>query len=99
MTTRIDAKGKVFTDVVHKTELPVVIQTASQLIHGHMYLRPGDRLIDEMNREDRFVAVTGALIYGANGEALQQAEFLTLNKAHVVWIRPDTQSRETTRDD
>lgn len=94
MTVRVDAKGKVFTDIVHKNELPALIQTATNLIHGHIYLRPDERLIDAFNGGARFIAVTGAQVYGANGEVLYRAKFLTLNTEYVVWIRPDEEAAE-----
>ena len=90
MSMRIDAKGKIFTDIVRKDEVPVLIQTVINLIHGHIYLRPEQRIKDELNtNQDHFIAVTDAEVFGANGQLLYRSEFLTLNKQHVVWIRPD----------
>jgi hypothetical protein len=90
MTVRVDAKGKTYTDIVRKDEIPALIQTTSNLIHGHIYLRPGLRLKDELNgTAEQFIAVTDAEVYNANGQVLVRSEFLTLNKHHVVWIRPD----------
>jgi hypothetical protein len=90
MTVRVDAKGKTYTDIVRKDEIPALIQTTSNLIHGHIYLRPGLRLKDELNgTAEQFIAVTDAEVYNANGQVLVRSAFLTLNKSHVVWIRPD----------
>jgi hypothetical protein len=90
MTVRVDAKGKTYTDIVRKDEVPALIQTVSNLIHGHIYLRSGLRLKDELNgTAEQFIAVTDAEVYNANGQVLVRSEFLTLNKAQVVWIRPD----------
>ncbi|MCC7361763.1 MAG: hypothetical protein IT317_19935 [Anaerolineales bacterium] len=90
MTTRVDAKGKTYTDIVRKDEIPALIQTVSNLIHGHLYLRPGLRLKDEFNGlAEMFIAVTNAEVYNANGQVLVRSEFLTLNKNQIVWIRPD----------
>lgn len=94
MTVRVDAKGKVFTDIVHKNELPALIQTATHLIHGHIYVRPEERLIDAFNSGAQFVAVTRAQVYGADGEVLYRAKFLALNTECVVWIRPDDDAAE-----
>ena len=90
MTVRIDAKGKTYTDIVHKDEVATLIQTTANLIHGHIYLRAGLRLIDELNgKQEQFIAVTEAEVYNANGQVLVRSEFLTLNKNQIVWVRPD----------
>ncbi|MCC6191048.1 MAG: hypothetical protein IT318_18660 [Anaerolineales bacterium] len=90
MTVRVDAKGKTYTEIVRKDEIPALIQTIASLIHGHIYLRPGLRLKDELNgANEQFIAVTDAEVYNANGQVLVRSGFLALNRAHIVWIRPD----------
>jgi hypothetical protein len=97
MTVRVDAKGKTYTDIVRKDEIPALIQTTSNLIHGHVYLRPGLRLKDELNgTAEQFIAVTDAEVYNANGQVLVRSEFLTLNKTHIIWIRPDEEPARST---
>jgi hypothetical protein len=96
MSVRIDAKGKTYTDVVRKDEISALIQTITNLVHGQIYLRPGLRLKDELNgTAENFIAVTDAEVYNANGQVLVRSEFLTLNKAHIIWIRPDEESEES----
>lgn len=93
MSVRIDAKGKTYTDVVRKDDIAVLIQTVTNLVHGRVYLRPGLRLKDELNgTAESFIAVTGAEVYHANGQILVRSEFLSLNKAHIVWVRPDDEA-------
>ena len=93
MTVRVDAKGKIFTDIIRKDEVPVLIRTVTDLIHGHIYLRPEQRIKDELNAgADQFIAVTDAEVLGPNGAIAYRSSFLTLNKAHVVWIRPDEEA-------
>jgi hypothetical protein len=93
MTIRVDAKGKTYTEIVRKDEIPALIQTISNLVHGHIYLRSGLRLKDEMNgAAEQFIAVTDAEVYNANGQVLVRSDFLTLNKAHIIWIRPDEEA-------
>jgi hypothetical protein len=90
MTIRVDSKGKTYSDIVRKDEVPALIQTTSNLIHGHIYMRHGLRLKDELNGlAELFIAVTNAEVYNANGQVLVHSDFLTLNKNHIVWIRPD----------
>ena len=95
MSVRIDAKGKTYTDIVHKDEFPALIQTTSNLIHGHIYLRAGLRLKDELNgTSEQFIAVTDAEVYNTNGQVLVHSEFLTVNKNHIIWVRPDEEGKE-----
>ena len=95
MTVRIDAKGKTYTDIVHKDEVATLIQTTANLIHGHIFLRAGLRLKDELNgTAEQFIAVTEAEVYNANGQVLVRSDFLTVNKNQIVWVRPDEETRE-----
>jgi hypothetical protein len=96
MSFRVDAKGKIFTDIVRKDEVPVLIQTVTHLIHGHIYLRPEMRIKDELNSgQEAFIAVTDAEVYAPPGrELLYRSEFLTINKQHIVWIRPDEEAED-----
>lgn len=90
MNVRVDSKGKIFTDIVHKERVPVLIQTLSNLIHGDIFLRPDQRIKDELNNnQEKFIAVTEAEILGPAGEVLYRSPFLTVNKEHVIWVRPD----------
>jgi hypothetical protein len=93
MSVRIDAKGKTYTDVVRKEDIIVLIQTVTNLVHGQMYLRPGLRLKDELNgTAETFIALTDAEVYNANGQVLVRSQFLTINKAHIIWVRPDEET-------
>ena len=90
MSIRVDSKGKIFTDIVQKEEIPALIQTQTNLIQGHIFVRPGVRIKDAFNTStDQFIAVTDAQIYNANGQILVKSSFLTVNKSHIVWVRPD----------
>ena len=86
-----EEKGKIFTNVVPKTPVPAIIQTATHRISGEVYMKPDERLKDELNRSEQFLAVTNARIYNDLGEVLYTSKFLTLNKDHVVWLIPDTE--------
>jgi hypothetical protein len=90
MSGRLEPKGSLHTNVVHKDEISALIQTISNLVHGRLYLRSGLRLKDELNATvEQFIAVTDAEVYNANGQVLVRSDFLTLNKSHIIWIRPD----------
>jgi hypothetical protein len=94
MSVRIDAKGKTYTDIIQKDEVVALIQTTANLIHGQIYVRAGLRLKDELNGTvDQFIAVTDAEVYNASGQVLVRSAFLTVNKSHVIWIRPDEEDQ------
>ncbi|MBC8332483.1 MAG: hypothetical protein H8E28_10925 [Anaerolineae bacterium] len=98
MALHVDHKGKYFTDVISKEGVRSVIQTLTVRIVGDVHVRPGQRFKDEMNKSDRFIAVTSAVIYNARGEEIYQSDFMTINLDHVVWLspvdeQPDTDSR------
>ncbi len=88
MTTHYDHKGKVFTDVVSKERIPVIVQTHDHQIHGTMHVRPQERLKDDLEQEERFLAITEAVIYDGAGKELRRTNFLVLNLAHIIWLTP-----------
>ncbi len=88
MTQRIDEKGKYFTDVISKEMVPVILQSTVNRIHGFLYVRTGERLKDELNRLEQFLAVTNAEVFSLDGELLYRSSFITLNRDQIVWIIP-----------
>lgn len=100
MTIRIDANGKIFTDIVRKDEIPVTIQTHTHRLHGNIYLRPEQRIKDELNESrDIFIAVTDAKVFANDGSVLYTSDFLTVNKHQIVWIRPDPEDASPAAND
>lgn len=94
MTIEYDEKGKFYTDIVKKQPVPVVIQTTTHLMHGLIHVRDGERLKNELERNEMFLAVTSAVIYGAEDKILYTVPFLAVQRAQIVWIMPideDTQ--------
>jgi hypothetical protein len=63
MFSPYEDKGKIFTEVIQKQPIDVVIQTCDQTIRGTIHIRPQERLKDEIEKMDRFLAVTNANIY------------------------------------
>ncbi|MBI3740888.1 MAG: hypothetical protein HY257_03910 [Chloroflexi bacterium] len=87
--TRVDLKGKIYTEHITKRDVRVIAATTHNIIQGNLHLSLDHRLIDEMNTAERFIAVTDAEVFDLAGKTrLYRAEFLTLNKEHVVWILP-----------
>jgi len=89
MNAQFDEKGKIFTNVISKKPVPVTIQTLTHRIHGELYVRPGERLKDELNCSEQFLALTNASVYDAQSKELYQCGFLTLNLSQIVWLIPD----------
>ena len=83
-----DEKGKFFTDVVRKKAVLAIIQTLTHRMRGFVHVREGERLIDEINHADPFIAVTQAEIFSPEGEVIQSCAFLVLNREHIVWLAP-----------
>ena len=88
MTIEYDEKGKFYTDIVKKLPVPVVIQTATHLVRGLVHVRDGERLKNELERDEMFLAVTNASIYGADDNALFTVPFIAVLRAQIIWIMP-----------
>jgi len=88
MSVEFDEKGKIFTEVVSKVSIPAVVQTTQQLIRGNIHVRRDERLKDELDREELFLAMTDASVLAANGEILHRARFLAVRRAQIVWVMP-----------
>ena len=89
MATEFDEKGKIFTNVISKRPIPVIIQTTAQRIQGKLHVPPTERIKDELNTSDQYLAITDATIYGDNGEVLYKSQFLTLNRESIIWLIPE----------
>lgn len=86
--TQFDDKGKIFTQVISKKPVKVIIQMGVQTIRGTIHVRPTERVIDEINHAQGFMAVTDATISEATRGVLYETSFLTLNVDHITWIIP-----------
>ncbi|HEX2980357.1 MAG TPA: hypothetical protein VHO48_08845, partial [Anaerolineaceae bacterium] len=63
MTTEFNERGKIFTNVISKRPVPVVIQTPTNRIEGTVHVTPSERVKDELNHSDMFLAVTDAIVF------------------------------------
>lgn len=90
MNLRIDDKGKYFTPRVSKESVTSVVRTTDHLIVGNIYIRPDQRLKDELNQDpDRFLAITDAHVYDTTGKKLLfESEFLLIAYDHIVLVSP-----------
>ncbi len=95
MTIEYDEKGKFFTDVVTKIAVSATVQTTNQLVRGKVHVRQGERLKDELDRDELFLAMTEVAILGAEGQILFTSPFLAVRRSQIVWVMPgDEASKE-----
>lgn len=94
MSMEYDEKGKFFTNVVAKIPVRSTIQTTMQLIQGKVHVRKGERLKDELDRDETFLAVTDASVLDVNGKTLFEASFLAVHRTQIIWVRPDQEEPE-----
>lgn len=85
-------KGKIFTEVVSKVAVDVIIQTTSHRIYGKIHIRPGERIKDELDRSDPTLAVTDAVIYDQDGILMVlKSGFVAVQKSQIIWVSPQDQ--------
>jgi hypothetical protein len=88
MTVEYDMKGKYYTDVVRKLPVSAVIQTSTHLVRGFVHVKDGERLKNELERDEKFLAVTDAVVCGADDKILFAASFMAIQRNQIVWIMP-----------
>jgi hypothetical protein len=91
MTIEYDEKGKFYTDVVAKLPVAAVIQTHTHLVRGFVHIRQGERLKNELEKDEKFLAVTNAVIHDADDKVLFTAPFIAVQRTQIVWIMPVVQ--------
>lgn len=94
MTTEYDDKGKIFTDIVSKVSIYVNLQTTTHMIRGRMHVRRDQRVKDELDRSEKFLALTDVQVLGPDGQALFQSPFLAVKREHIVWVMPEQKQGE-----
>lgn len=95
MTIEYDEKGKRFTDIVTKRTVHATVQTTKHLMRGHIHVRRDQRIKDELDLDEKFLAITDVDVLAPDGQILFQAPFLAVNRAHIVWVLPEqTKSEE-----
>ncbi len=87
-----DPKGKYFTEVIQKRAIPARIQTTRQLIQGKIHAAPDQRVTDELDSPEGFLAVTDAQVLDEQGRSIGTFPFLSINKTQIVWLAPSDDS-------
>jgi len=91
MFSQFDEKGKLFTNVVAKKPVKVAIQVDSQRIIGTVHIRPENRLKDEVNQPETFLAVTDAQVENEMGQVIYTNKFLIVNRSQIIWMAPESE--------
>jgi hypothetical protein len=95
MSLEFNEKGKYFTDIISKVAVPAVIQTVMHRIEGSVHIRLDERVKDELDRSELFLAVTNAKVFDLDGTVLYETDFMTVSRSQIVWVIP----RNDTADD
>lgn len=89
--TRYDEKGKYFTAQVTKRSVWTTLATAANVFRGRMHLLPENRLKDELNNGERFIALTETQVYAPDGVTqLYSVPLVIVNKEQIVWVFPES---------
>jgi hypothetical protein len=94
MTFEYDEKGKIFTDIVSKNSIAATVQTTTHLIRGQIHVRRDQRIKDELDLNENFLAMTDVSVMGPDGQTLFQAPFLAVRRSHIIWVLPEQNASE-----
>lgn len=89
-----EEKGKVFTTVIKKNPMEVIIQTTDHIIRGNVHIKPDDRLKDTINYQETFMSVTDATVHDNQRQLLYRCKFLAINKSQIVWVIPSNELQQ-----
>ncbi len=89
MVTSYDEKGKFFTQVVQKRPVAVTVQTLQHTIRGTLHVRPDQRVKDELNGDEVFIAITDATVFNQTGDPLYNHPLMIVNAEHIIWVVPE----------
>jgi len=92
MTIEYDEHGKIFTDIVSKVSVYVTIQTTTHMMRGRMHVQRDQRVKDELDRDEIFLALTDVHVQGPDGQTLFHSPFLAVKRNHIVWVMPEKTS-------
>ncbi|MBN8582235.1 MAG: hypothetical protein J0L96_16330 [Anaerolineae bacterium] len=88
MTIEYDEKGKFYTNVIQKVAVPAIVQTTKNLIRGMVHVRQDERLKDELENSEDFIAMTNVEVLDGDGKTAFSGSFLAIQKDQIVWVMP-----------
>ena len=91
MYDSMEQKGKIFTNVVTKNPVEIILQTDCNIIQGKIHVRINQRLKDELDNNSSFLAITDATISSLDGKILYQSRFIAVNRSHIAWLFPQAE--------
>jgi hypothetical protein len=94
MTIEYDEKGKIFTEIVSKIPIQATIQTTTHLMRGRLHVRRDQRIKDELDSSENFIALTDVSVLGPDGQTLFQAAFMAVRRSHIIWVIPESNKNE-----
>lgn len=94
MTIEYDEKGKIFTDIVTKVAIQATVQTTTHLMRGLIHVRRDQRIKDELDLNENFLALTDVSVLTPDGQVLFQAPFLAVRRSQIVWVVPENNKNE-----
>jgi hypothetical protein len=94
MSIEYDEKGKIFTDIVTKVAVHATVQTTTHLLRGQIHVRRDQRIKDELDINENFLAVTDVTVLASDGQVLFQAPFLAVRRSQIVWVLPEQNKDE-----
>jgi hypothetical protein len=94
MTIEYDEKGKIFTEIISKVPIQATIQTTTHLMRGRLHVRRDQRIKDELDINENFIALTDVSVLGPDGQTLFQAPFMAVRRSHIIWVIPEQSKSE-----
>ena len=94
MTIEYDDHGKIFTDIVSKIAIYATVQTTTHLMRGRIHVRRDQRIKDELDLDESFLALTDVSVLAVDGQVAFQAPFIAVKRAHIVWVIPEQNKDE-----
>ena len=94
MTIEYDEKGKIFTEIISKVPIQATVQTTTHLMRGRLHVRRDQRMKDELDANENFIALTDVSVLGPDGQTLFQAPFMAVRRSHIIWVIPEQDKTE-----
>lgn len=89
MDHRVDDKGKFFPMRVATLRLPITACIGEWIIEGTVHLKGNNRLKDELNDDESFIAITQVRVRDRrDAKPAYESEVLIVHKHQIVWIFP-----------